>query len=196
MTPCSPLEYYWNFGGICCLHLLGRRVVGDVDMRKDNHTNIRDLELVHHFVTISVHLPSQSHTSPLYTCLLVIGNVLSTTTYCTSSASKSKLCYDWLSVSQYVLMSSPFWFSWPDVCYCLMITVVTLWVALSDERSGLSAALFTHLSVHIWLFTFQMFNIQIRVHTLYLRPLSVRAQYSNLCPTNELSLIVFLSLKM
>jgi hypothetical protein len=29
-----------------------------------------------------------------------------------------------------------------------------------------------------------MFNIQIRVHTLYLRPLSVRAQYSNLCPTN------------
>jgi hypothetical protein len=29
-------------------------------------------------------------------------------------------------------------------------------------------------------FTFQMLNIQIRVHTLYLRPLSVWVQYSNL----------------
>jgi hypothetical protein len=32
-----------------------------------------------------------------------------------------------------------------------------------------------------------MFNIQIRVHTLYLRPLSVRAQYRNLCSTNSSS---------
>jgi hypothetical protein len=32
-----------------------------------------------------------------------------------------------------------------------------------------------------------MFDIQIHVHTLYLRPLSVRAQYSNLYPTNSSS---------
>jgi hypothetical protein len=32
-----------------------------------------------------------------------------------------------------------------------------------------------------------MFNIQIRVHTVYLRRLSVRAQYSNLCPSNSSS---------
>jgi hypothetical protein len=30
-----------------------------------------------------------------------------------------------------------------------------------------------------------MFNIQIRIHILYLKPLSVRAQYSNSCPTNS-----------
>jgi hypothetical protein len=40
------------------------------------------------------------------------------------SKSKSKSRYDWWSVSKYVLMSSPFWFSWPDVCYCMTITVV------------------------------------------------------------------------
>jgi hypothetical protein len=34
-------------------------------------------------------------------------------------------------------LSSPFWFSQPDVCYCLMITVVSLWGTLCDERSGL-----------------------------------------------------------
>jgi hypothetical protein len=44
------------------------------------------------------------------------------------------------SVSRYVLMSSPFWFSWPDVCYCLTVTAVSLWGALSEERSGLPIA--------------------------------------------------------
>jgi hypothetical protein len=34
---------------------------------------------------------------------------------------------DWQPASQYVLMSSRFWFSWPDVCYCLIFTVVSLW---------------------------------------------------------------------
>jgi hypothetical protein len=35
-------------------------------------------------------------------------------------------------------MSSPFWFSWSDVGYCLTITVVVFVGRLSDERSGLS----------------------------------------------------------
>jgi hypothetical protein len=50
----------------------------------------------------------------------------------TTRVSKSR--YGWRSISQYVLM----WFSWPDVCYCVTITVVSLWGVLSDERSGLS----------------------------------------------------------
>jgi hypothetical protein len=54
------------------------------------------------------------------------------------SQSQSHVSTDDQSVSQYVLMSNPFWFSWPDVCYCLMINVVSLWGALSDKRSGLS----------------------------------------------------------
>jgi hypothetical protein len=57
-----------------------------------------------------------------------------------SVKSESKLRYDWRPVSQCVLVSSHFWFSWPDVSYCLAITVVAFWCALSDERSGLSFA--------------------------------------------------------
>jgi hypothetical protein len=75
---------------------------------------------------------------------------------------KPKSSYDWRPVSQYVLMSSPFWFSWPDVCYCLAVSVVSLRGALS-ERTGLSIfsqyALFSRLSVHTYVFTYQMFNI-------------------------------------
>jgi hypothetical protein len=36
-------------------------------------------------------------------------------------------------------MSSPIWGSWPDIYYCLTVTVLFLWVALSDERTGLSS---------------------------------------------------------
>jgi predicted RNA-binding Zn-ribbon protein involved in translation (DUF1610 family) len=37
-----------------------------------------------------------------------------------------------------VLVSSPDWGSWPDVTSCLKVTVLSMWGALSDERSGLS----------------------------------------------------------
>jgi hypothetical protein len=30
------------------------------------------------------------------------------------------------------------WGSWPDIYYCLTVTVLFLWEALSDERTGLS----------------------------------------------------------
>jgi hypothetical protein len=49
-----------------------------------------------------------------------------------------------LTVSQCVLMSSPFCFSWPDVCYSLTVTVVSLWASLSDERSSLSFQYILH----------------------------------------------------
>jgi hypothetical protein len=35
-------------------------------------------------------------------------------------------------------VSSPIWGSWPDIYYCLTVTVLFLWGALSDERAGLS----------------------------------------------------------
>jgi hypothetical protein len=35
-------------------------------------------------------------------------------------------------------MSSPIWGSWPDIYYCLTVTVLFLWGALSDGRTGLS----------------------------------------------------------
>jgi hypothetical protein len=40
------------------------------------------------------------------------------------------------SVSQSVLVSSPIWGSWPNIYYCLTVTVLLLWGALSDERTG------------------------------------------------------------
>jgi hypothetical protein len=35
-------------------------------------------------------------------------------------------------------VSSPIWGSWPDIYYCLTVTVLFFWGALSEERTGLS----------------------------------------------------------
>jgi hypothetical protein len=50
-----------------------------------------------------------------------------------SVVSKSKSHCDWWSVSQSVFVSSPAWGSWSDIYYCLTITVLLLWGALSDD---------------------------------------------------------------
>jgi hypothetical protein len=42
------------------------------------------------------------------------------------------------SVSRPVLLSSPIWGPRPDFCYCQTVTVLSMWGALSDERTGLS----------------------------------------------------------
>jgi hypothetical protein len=60
--------------------------------------------------------------------------------------SKSKSHCDWRSVgqsvsqsvSQSVLVSSPIWGPWPDIYFCLTVTFLFPWGALSDERTGLS----------------------------------------------------------
>jgi hypothetical protein len=63
---------------------------------------------------------------------------------------KSKSCYDRRSVSQYVVVSSSLWNSWPDVIFCLNVAMLSLWGALSDERSGLSSVShFQQCLVHI-----------------------------------------------
>jgi hypothetical protein len=53
---------------------------------------------------------------------------------------KSKSHYDRRPVSQYALVSSPIWDFWPEIFFffCFKVTVLSLWGALSDERSGLS----------------------------------------------------------
>jgi hypothetical protein len=76
-----------------------------------------------------------------------------------------------LTVSQSVLVSSPVWCSWRD------ISVLSMWGALSDERTGLSfvrvivssksiVSIYTYLHF-IW---YQLF-----ICTIYTRPLSVQA---------------------
>jgi hypothetical protein len=98
---------------------------------------------------------------------------------------KSKSCYDWWSISQYVLASSPLWNLWPDIIFCLKVAVLCLWGALSAERSGLS--LVSHCQqylVHcqnLIYFTFYMSHM-FYVYAVYTRPLSAQAQYSRSCP--------------
>jgi hypothetical protein len=46
-----------------------------------------------------------------------------------SSQSQSHIATDGHSVTKS---------SWPDICYCLIITVLFFWGVLSDERTGLS----------------------------------------------------------
>jgi hypothetical protein len=71
--------------------------------------------------------------------------------------------------------------------YCCVFVGRPLWREVGSVDCQSESAFLSNLSVHIRVFTFQMFNIQMCVHTLYLRPLSVRAQYSNLCTTNTSS---------
>jgi hypothetical protein len=63
--------------------------------------------------------------------------------------SESESRYDRRSVGQSVLVSSPIWGSWPDINYCLTVTVVSISGAPSDDRQGLSSVLVTWTaSVH------------------------------------------------
>jgi hypothetical protein len=66
------------------------------------------------------------------------------------------------SVSQYVVVSDSLWNPWPDVLFCLKVAVLSLWGALSDERSGLSPV--SHF--HQCLVHCQWFNIIYIVHVL------------------------------
>jgi hypothetical protein len=71
--------------------------------------------------------------------------------HCLGTLSKSKLLYDWWSVSQYVLVSSilvglvsRYYFLLE--CCCLKFAVLFLWGALSDKRMGLQFAVWSQWS--------------------------------------------------
>jgi hypothetical protein len=96
----------------------------------------------------------------------------------------SKSCYDWRLVSQYVLVSSPLWNLLSDTTFCLKVAVLSLWGALSGERSSLSPVshcrqYLVHCQNFI-LFTFYMSHV-FYVYAIYTRPLSAQAQYSRSC---------------
>jgi hypothetical protein len=64
---------------------------------------------------------------------------------CDLNAAKSKLLYDWRSVSQYVLVSSTLVgfanrYYFLSECCCLKFAVLFLWSALSDDKTGLQFA--------------------------------------------------------
>jgi hypothetical protein len=67
--------------------------------------------------------------------------------------SVSKLCYDRRSVGQSVLVLSPLSGApISDFCYCKTVTVLLMWGALSDQRTGLSFTIATCIGQrsHSW----------------------------------------------
>jgi hypothetical protein len=63
--------------------------------------------------------------------------------YCLLAWLLLKSHYDRRPVGQCVLVSSPIWGSWPNINYCVTVTVLSISGAPSDERSGLSFDLVT-----------------------------------------------------
>jgi hypothetical protein len=81
------------------------------------------------------------------------------------------------TVGQSVLVSSHIWGPRPDICYCQAFAVLSMWGALSDERTGLSFVAVTVVkdSGSLWVQIIYSFicNSSIYVCTIYTRPLSV-----------------------
>jgi hypothetical protein len=87
-----------------------------------------------------------------------------------------------LAISLSVLVSSPLWYSWPNIGSRLTLTVLSMWGALFDERSDQSPV--SHCQQHyvhcqnLTLFIFYM-SLMCHVCALYTRPPSVQA--NSLC---------------
>jgi hypothetical protein len=100
------------------------------------------------------------------------------------SQRESESRYGWRSVSQSVLVSSPFWDSWPDFeFYILTVVAFVLLGAPSLTRGWVC-----HLSV-VFVMIFMMcqniyigiFIIHSNICTICTRPLSVQTLWSRLC---------------
>jgi hypothetical protein len=78
--------------------------------------------------------------------------------------SKSKLCYDWWSVGQFVLVSSTHLGLRTRFFSCLTVVVLLMWGALCDERMRLSFTMYSK-------FTFYML-LRECIYTIYTRLLS------------------------
>jgi hypothetical protein len=124
---------------------------------------------------------SHQQANSLYSTKLLI-------TDCTHSQSQSHIATDDQSVSLSVMVSSPVWGSWPDISYCVTVTVLylggrPLWredgsvvcQSVSSIRSIVSMYSYNFYILHVSLVIEYIYNI-------YTRPLLVRAQYSRLCP--------------
>jgi hypothetical protein len=91
------------------------------------------------------------------------------------------------SVSQSVLVSRPVWGSWPDINYCLTLTVLSLggrplW---REDRSVVCQSVSSIRSI-VSMYNFYILHashvIEYICNIYDTRPLSVRAQCSRLCP--------------
>jgi hypothetical protein len=126
-------------------------------------------------------LPASTYTDGNKTCFSWCQLIYS---YNSKSKSNSKSLYDLRSVIPSVLVSSPVWGSWPDINYCLSLSVLSwggrpLWreggSVLCQSLSEVVSQLSNYTSVYI----LHVFHVS---YTVYTGPLSVRAKYWWLCP--------------
>jgi hypothetical protein len=82
-------------------------------------------------------VPSPTGLIAIFYSLTALESFRPLTPVSTHWLSESESLYDWRSVGQCVLVSSPIWVSWPDINYCFTVTVLSISDAPYDERSGL-----------------------------------------------------------
>jgi hypothetical protein len=98
-------------------------------------------------VSVEVCIYVGAHNTHTYTCTHARTRLPACTT-----ALASKSCNYRQSVSQFALVSSPFWSRRPDFYCCQTVAVLSMWDALSDERVGLSFTMFIISSTcHLYL---------------------------------------------
>jgi hypothetical protein len=100
----------------------------------------------------------------------------------TPSPSPSHIATDGQSVSQSVLVSSPAWGSWPDFVTVGQLLSCPWEGAFSDERTSLSFVSQSAVLRQLSLCTVVYILHVLHDYNIYTWPLSVRAQYSRLCP--------------
>jgi hypothetical protein len=129
-----------------------------------------------HMIGIKGTAPPPTHTHKMY--LVTAYEILFLLLW------QSKSRYDWLSISQYVEVSSPLWDLWPDITFCPQV----VWKLLSClcRAPSLTRGRVFHLSFSVFsnlpVFTSSIYvSCVLQFNILYTKLLSVPAQYSRLC---------------
>jgi hypothetical protein len=110
-----------------------------VDSRFYEWIYLTSLLQLHSVIRVHTHSAPSGYRIPLWVALLrsrkLVNSLPSRFSFRVLSYSVvcllSKWHCDWRSVSQWVLVSSQIWGSWPDIYYCLTVLIFFLWSALS-----------------------------------------------------------------
>jgi hypothetical protein len=133
-------------------------------------------------ITINYNAIANLPTTQITKTCTILTLVLFCTLLCSyrqlTTPSRSHIATDGQSVCLSVLVSSPGWGSWPDVSSSLELTVLSMWGALYDERSGLSFVIVGSISPlsFVQLFTILLLkpNRMYNIHKASVSPGSVQ----------------------
>jgi hypothetical protein len=126
--------YIFILSSVCCDYI--RRVM-------DWQLDLLDHTQLHTITVYTLHNPLLQ--LQLFSEDCCSARILSRNCNCNSllSCQLTKSLYFRRSVGQSIMVSSPIWGSWPDINYCVTVTVLSISGAPSDDRSGLSFDLVT-----------------------------------------------------